>query len=422
MKKILVMTLAAVLLMSLAAMPASAELSGTIRYSTWGSVAEKEINEAIIAAFEEENPGCKVELEYIPDQYTQKIDTMFLGGEAPDVIYGHPHYFAGWAANGLLMNLNDMFEQEKDFFYGPDFTTSMYDMFKYKGDHVGTINGHDSFLLFYNKTLFDEAGVAYPTEDWTWDDFVAAGQKLTKETESGKQYACTFDEYNLNAILYSFGGDLYDDMNNPTKVVADSPDTVAALQFIQDCISKYGIAPDTKDLKQVGGSFQTGKIAMEITGAWAVATNARIEDFEWDCAMVPLREGYPRRVSAYYAGYAVNAATQNPELAKAFAKYFQSDRAQKLLCEMGLITVINNNIASSEPALKGPGAPEHAYYRVTTAPLATNGYAMLTNREETMIKVISPAIERLLAGTTTAEQCSKDMQDGLTELLPAGIG
>ncbi len=421
MKKVLSLVLALSLLLCTAAAPAMAELSGTIRYSTWGSVAEKEINEAIIAAFEEENPGCKVELEYIPDQYTQKLDTMFLGGEAPDVIYGHPHYFAGWAANDLLMNLNDMFEQDKDFFYGEDFTTSMYDMFKYKGDHVGTINGHDSFLLFYNKTLFDEAGVAYPTEEWTWDDFMEAGKKLTKDTEAGKQYAIKFDEYNLNAVMYSFGADLYDDMNNPAKVVADSSETVAALQFIQDCVTN-GIAPDTRDNEKLGGTFQTGKVAMEITGAWAVATNARVEEFEWDCAMVPLREGYPRRVSAYYAGYAVNAATQNPELAKAFAKYFQSDRAQKLLCEMGLITVINNKIASSDAALKGPGSPEHAYYRVTTAPLATNGYAMLTNRQETMTKVIQPAVERLLASTSTAEQCAKDLQSGLDGLLAEGIG
>lgn len=112
MKKFLVLALVAALLMGLATVPASAELSGTIRFSTWGSVAEKEINEKIITAFEEENPGCKVELEYIPENYVQKIDTMFLGGDAPDVIYGHPHYFTAWAANGLLMNLNDMFEQD----------------------------------------------------------------------------------------------------------------------------------------------------------------------------------------------------------------------------------------------------------------------------------------------------------------------
>lgn len=420
MKRTLLFVLVVTLLTGLIAMPATAELSGTIRYSTWGSVAEKEINEAIIAAFEEENPGCHVELEYIPDNYVQIIDTMFLGGDAPDVIYGHPHYFTAWAANGLLMNLNEMFEEDHDFFYGDDFATNLYDMFKYKGDHVGTINGHDSFLLFYNKTMFDEAGVEYPAEDWTWDDFIAAGQKLTKTDGDNKQYGIIISE--LNPYMYSFGGDMYDDMNNPSKVVADSPENIAAFQFMQDCIYKYGIAPDTKDTDLLGGSFATGKVAMEITGAWGVASYARVEDFEWDVAMVPLREGYPRRCSAYFAGYAVNADAQNPELAKEFAKYFQSDRAQKLLCEMGLITVINNTIASSDEALKGEGSPEHAYYRVTTAEHATNGYANLINREETKAKVIDPMLDRLIAGTSTPEECAKDLQEGLEALLAAGIG
>ena len=62
-------------------------LQGEITFSTWGSLAEKEINEEIIAAFEEKYPGTKINLEYIPENYTQKIDTMFMGGNAPDPLF-----------------------------------------------------------------------------------------------------------------------------------------------------------------------------------------------------------------------------------------------------------------------------------------------------------------------------------------------
>ena len=163
MKKILATLLALTLLCG----TAMAELSGTIRYSTWGSVTEKEINEQIIAAFMEENPECTVELEYIPSDYTQAIDTMFLGGDAPDVIYGHPHYFAAWAKEGLLMDLTDMFEENRDFFYDDHFTTELYSRYIYKGSNVATVNGSDTFLLYYNKDMFDAAGVSYPTDEWT---------------------------------------------------------------------------------------------------------------------------------------------------------------------------------------------------------------------------------------------------------------
>jgi len=91
-------------------------LSGSITFSTWGSLDERRVNEEIIAAFEALHPGVTVYLEFIPDGYMQRITTMFMGGNAPDVIYGHPHMFAQWATRGLLMNLDDRFAENADFF------------------------------------------------------------------------------------------------------------------------------------------------------------------------------------------------------------------------------------------------------------------------------------------------------------------
>lgn len=413
MKRILSLVLVLLLAVGLCT-SASAELSGTIRYSTWGSEAEKQINEQIIAAFMEENPGCTVELEYIPDKYTEKIDTMFVGGDAPDVLYGHPHYFVSWAANDLLMNLDDMFEEDHDYFYDEKFSVDMYDMFMYDGHHIATVNGHDTFLLFYNKTMFDAAGVEYPDDEWTWDDFVEAGKKLAVDDGTTKQYAITFNE--IQPIIFSFGGDYFDDMNNPTQVLFNSQETQDALQFVQDCIN-MGLAPNTTSADQLGGTFATGKVAMTISGAWDVANFANIDAFEWDVAQVPLRDGYPRRTAAFVAGYAVNANTENPELAKAFAKYFQSDRAQQLLAGPGLITVINNEISSSDEVLKGENAPEHAYLRVETIQTATNGYASLPNYLEMFNNVIKPAFDRIVTLSTTPEECVQEVQAELEALM-----
>ncbi len=418
MKRLLCVLLVIGLCLSLTAMACAEGLSGTIRYSTWGSIAEKEINEKIISAFMEENPGCTVELEYIPENYVQKIDTMFLGGDAPDVIYGHPHYFAAWASNGLLLNLNDLFETEKDFFNADKFATEMYPQYCYKGDHIATVNGSDTFLLFYNKDMFDKAGIAYPTDDWTWDDFIAAGKKLTGTVDGNKQYAITFDD--IYPIAVSFGGEYFDDMANPTAVTFNSDATVKALQFVQDCIYKDSIAPDTKNAELLGGSFSTGKVAMQVTGAWAIAEYSKVNTFKWDVARVPKPAGGEHKTMYYVAGYAVNAATKNPDLAKAFAKYFQSDRAQELLAGPGLITVINKEIASSDAVLKGVGAPEHAYLRVETVTEGKNGYPMLTNFEEMRSKVLTPAYDKLIANTYGAADCAADIQSGLEGLLPAG--
>ena len=276
------------------------KLSGEISFSTWGSLDEKLVNELIIAEFEKDYPGTKVNLEYIPDDYITKIETMFVGGTAPDVIYGHPHYFANWASKGLLMDLDAYFAEDADFFYNEnEFIVPMYEAFKWNGKHIATINGSDTFLLFYNKDMFDKAGVAYPDDNWTWDDFVAAGQKLTIPEGDNKQFGFSISSWPYNGFpfVFSHGGKLFDDMNNPTKAVFDSPETVAGLQFTQDLIYKYQIAPTVQDSANLGGSFDTGKVAMDITGMWAVVFRRNITDFKWDVANLPLAAGQPRRRS-----------------------------------------------------------------------------------------------------------------------------
>ena len=420
MKRILSLVCVLCLVFSLAsAALAEEKLSGTIRYSTRGSVTEKEINEQIIAAFEEEYPGCTVELEYIPSDYVQSIDTMFLGGDAPDVIYGHPHYFAAWAKEGLLMDLTEFYAQNEDYFYDERFTTELYSRYIYKGQNIATVNGSDTFLLFYNKDMFDEAGVAYPTDNWTWDDFLAAAQALTNTDSDMKQYAMVMNQ--LQPIIYSFGGRYYDDMENPTQVVFNSPETIEALQFVYDCIYTYGVSPDTTDSELLGGSFATGRVAMCIDGAWGIANYANC-DFDWDVAYIPLKNAEDEHItSAYYAGYAVNAFTENPELAMEFAKYFQSERAQMLLAGQGLITVIDENVATSDEVLKGENAPEHAYLRVETVANSVGGYANLTNLAEVQDKVLTPYFDQLILGSIQPADCAQQIHALMEELLPAGI-
>ena len=99
-------------------------------------------------------------------------------------------------------------------------------------------------------------------------------------------------------------------MNNPTKVVFDTPETVAGLQFAQDLIYKYKISPTVQDSANLGASFDTGQVAMDITGMWAVVFRRNITDFKWDVANLPLASGHPRKTIAFYAGYAVYKETR----------------------------------------------------------------------------------------------------------------
>jgi len=396
-------------------------LSGEISFSTWGSLEEKKVNEDIIALFESEHPGTKVNLEYIPEEYTTKIDSMFLGDMAPDVIYGHPKYFTKWASEGLLMDLTDRFNATPELMDETKFNTKLYDSFKYEGQNIATVNGADTMLLFYNKTLFDKANVPYPSEDWTWEDLIDAAQKLTEFDENGKptQYGIAINNsyQAIEAFLFANGGKLFDDMNNPKEVLINSSENIEMLTLLQDLIYKYKAAPTSADSETLGGGFDTGKIAMDINGVWAVVYRKDIKDFTWDIAELPVDEASGGKIPALYAGYAIAKNSKNPELAWEFAKFMQSDEAQKMLAASGLITVINKQIASSPEVIDIEGAPEHHILRVTSLEKSVHNDAVLVNWEEILSKAFTPVIDQLLNNTITPEDAATEMQADFEEML-----
>ena len=399
-------------------------LSGEITFSTWGSLEERKVNEELIAIFEDQNPGTTVNLEYIPEEYTTKIDSMFLGGIAPDVIYGHPKYFVKWASQGLLMDLTDRFEASPELMDSDTFNTALYDAFKYEGRNIATINGADTILIYYNKTLFDEAGVPTPTADWTMDDLIAAAQALTIYGEDGKpeQFGISIGTgYTVaEAFIYAYGGEIFDDTNMPTEVRVNSPETIEALQLMQDLIFKYQVAPTADQKEILGGSFDAGKVAMVLDGVWSVVYRRDITDFEWGLAELPGKDGPSEAIPTLYAGYAISKTTENPELAWAFAKFMQSDEAQTLLASSGLITVINKNIASSDEVINVEGAPINHILRVSSLEKSIHNDGMLSNWDEYITKGFTPAMEQLLTNTISAEEAAAYIQEQFEALMASG--
>lgn len=397
------------------------QLKGEITFSTWGSLEEKKVNEEIIKLFEGKYPGTKVKLQYIPEEYTTKIDTLFLGKKAPDVIYGHPKYFTKWASQGLLMDLTERFKQNPELMDDSKFETGLYDAFKYEGKNIATINGADTIVIYYNKKLFDEAGVEYPSDKWTWEQFADAAKKLTKRDSNGKpiQYGVSINgDYSLaEAFMFSNGGKWFDDMNNPKEVKFNSKENIESLQLMQDLIFKHKASPTSADSQVLGGGFDAGKIAMDITGVWSVVYRKDIKDFKFGLAEMPTVPGKEKKIPALYAGYSLSKNTKNPDLAWEFAKFMQSDEAQKLLASSGLITVINKQIANSDEALKIPGAPDNHEVRVTTLKKAIHNDAVMVNWDELLTKVFKPNMDLLLTNKQSAEDTAKKIHHGMEEML-----
>ncbi len=149
----------------------AASAQTTITYAIWDN-NQLPVHEQIAAAFEAENPDIKVDIQVVPwGNYWDKLQTAVAGGEAYDVFWMNGPNFPVYASNGVIMNLQDrVMSDALDTSVYPEALVNLYSL---DGDLYGLPKDFDTIALYYNKDLFDAAGLDYPTADWTWDDLKA---------------------------------------------------------------------------------------------------------------------------------------------------------------------------------------------------------------------------------------------------------
>lgn len=387
--------------------------TGEISFCTWGSDAEIAMDQELCDAFMASHPGTTVTLEVFNDSYGTTVETRFLGGQSPDVIYGHPQTLLKWMQEGMLMDLTDLYE-ENDYLWDEEhYATELYDAFMMDDKYFATMNGADAFVLFYNKTMIEEAGLECPDEDTTWDELIDLATALTTYDEEGNILTVGMDSsyyyYSSFPIIYAFGGSVLDNMIEPTKVTINSPETVEAFRFLQEATNTYGFMPDDNDYTFLGAGFTGGQTAMFISGVYDIVWMTAIEDFEWDICMLPGAMDHEDSVALLYAGYGVSSQSKNPELAKEFALWLMGEEAQKILASTGLITTVNKDVAYSDEVLDIPGAPEHHSLRVDSLPYGVNLQGQLLCWEE-MMTIYSNYLDQLYYNTITPEDCAAAIQ------------
>jgi multiple sugar transport system substrate-binding protein len=232
---------------------------------------ERTTVEQAVADFNATNPGFTVKAVYAgnSDYALQKLLTSIAAGRYPDISYQYGSSMANLVRLPKLVNLNDMITQPgvnwNDYFPAVRLAATV-------GDKViGVPALVDNLALVYNKKLFDQASVAYPTADWTWDDFRSAAQKLTNA--STKQYGWAYVNdgsedtvWRFCALLWQAGGDLLTPDN--TKAAFNSEAGVKAMTLLHD----MAVVDKSVYLDSGTGNylnlFNSGKIAMLWADPW----------------------------------------------------------------------------------------------------------------------------------------------------------
>jgi len=294
----------------------------TINYFTFspGESYEKDL-QAMIKAFEEKNPGIKIKYEMASfDDYFTKLQTQIAGDNAPDTFELNYENFVSYAAKGALLDLSKLVSKDKDF-DAASLNQQAYEAFRYDGKQYGMVESFSNVVLFYNKDLFDAAGVEYPQSSWTWEDELAAAQKLTDKSKGVWGTFSPIQFWEFYKTIVQNGGSIFN--KDKTKVTLNTKENIEALQWMADKVNKYNVTPSDKDMsgQQEGDLFKAGKIAMLRTGIW-MFDSFKDASFQWDIALEP---GNTQKAHHFFAnGLAISKNTKHQEAAWKWIKFMSA--------------------------------------------------------------------------------------------------
>ena len=320
-----------------------------IQFASWVSKSEIDIIKPLLEDFEEENPDIKVDFMHIPQNYFQKIHLLFASNTPPDVIFINNLYLPVYANADVLEPIGDNADCS---FYEENVLKSL----SWNGKLYAVPRDVSNLVIFYNKNLFDKAGLSYPSDKWTFREFLEMAKKLTVDGRFG----VSFEEDSLFFLPYLMsegGGILSDDLS---RIIIDELQSVKGLKFYADLRKKYHVAPKAEESASatMAQMFLQGKIAMHLSGRWLVPKYREEADFDWDIAPFP-KGDKGSIVQLDSSGWAVSKNSKHKKEAFMLVNYLSSKQSIEKLTKSGLIVPARQDVQNSEYFLDNK-KPEHA--------------------------------------------------------------
>ncbi len=381
----------------------------TLLWAFWGSPAEAETHKKVADVFMAEHPNIKVETMVEPwSDYFTKVQTLWASGDPaviPDVLFLWPT--PRYAADGVLENLDPWIE--KTGYDLNDYWPALLESAMYQGSVYGLPRDISVEALYYNKDIFDAAGVSYPTDDWTWDDLLAAAEQLTVVEPSGRveRYALGMEGGKYQLWVGQNRGRILDDMRNPSKCTLTEPAAMTAIEFFADMMNNNYAMRDAA-LSQAGGDtgvFQSGQVAMIIQNSSRVSAFNEA-GLNYDVAVVPIPKGGQRSAAAGGAAWVMSSGSGNKEAAWTFLSWLQSkDGGQHLYTASGEIFPALKSTARSDDFLKSGQPPKSRQAFLTEGESAKVGrFGYFPEWGELDGSIIGPGMQRIWAGEATPEE------------------
>lgn len=405
-----------------------------ISYAYWGTPDEAVSVQEVADKYHEENPGIIVDIVCIPnEEYVTKLNTMAAAGELPDCGIMNEAGVLDFGSKGLLADISDMYA-------GADAAPLDSITFKADGKPVAYSAANEILVLYYNKDLFDAAGVPYPsaTEAMTWDEFVDTAKKLTLDVngknaseegfdpENIVQYGCTVDNWTwqLEVWALSNGGRWFSEDGKSCTI--NSSEVAESIQKVADLMNVEHVMPYRAGLTDDGvqSTICAGNIAMSTGGAWNIGTCLNGVDFNYGVARLPMMKN---SVTICTGGpQVVFSQSKHPEEAMDFIKwYMKEENSWDSLIATGIWMPILEKYYTDEALtnswIDNENFPEHdecvgalVNYAMDNAKSTCWYYTPHTNE---FIELLRSILGDVWTGDKTAESVLQDNFDALNAVF-----
>lgn len=390
-----------------------------LKFTFWGGELDSQVYQKRMDLFMAKNPDIKVELVYIPSDYSQKVQTMIAGGTAPDIMQLAEDIHS-YSAKGQIISLNDYVTKsgvDLKARYGE--TGGLTGAYTYQGNLYAMPDRGGALVMYYNKDMFDAAGLSYPTKDWTWKEFLDAAQKLTIRDDKGvTQYGWAAGGWWpwWMSFMYMNGGVILDANGKPA---ANSPENVEAIQFYNDLVYTHKVAPSPEDYANLGLGgpdplFAQGKVAMATTGFWGIG-GLKDATFNWD--IVPLFQNKKPATVLFGSGFAITKDCKNPEAAWKVIEFLTSEEGQMPIVENLEDAPVNIAVLNSDAFLKA-GWSAKPLNMAAMGESANIAFALpLSPKWNEMMTIFDTNLGEVFAGRAEVKPTMDTIQQQLEELF-----
>ena len=386
----------------------------TIQVAVSGSAQELDIHQQKFDLYTEEHPNVTIEPVDIGTERFQKLMTLIGSGTAPDIIYINEWCYS-LAYRDVLMALDSFIEADEDFdlSYYPE---SLLVPLRYEDQLYALPQEVSPYVIYYNKDMFEAAGLEMPTDDWTIDEFYEAAKALTDPEKNvyGYRYASGADPF--LGWLSRAGVDF--DTSGTEVQGLDTQEALNALEFLYNLVVVDQISPNPASLTAMGTNadamVRNQSVAMESMGLWMLPQyKADPLSFEWDVVRMPMDQN--QRTKAGILNWGISADTKNPDAAWDLLKFLVGPESMEIVAESNMALPATTDEAANQIVLD-THFPENVQAFVDSVPDVDMADQVSIYRTEINTQ-IQELTDKMLIGESTPEETQQALIKEINAIL-----